>query len=86
MIAVAAAVGEGVHLLGDDVGRLAQRAGEDARVLEDRSDPFVEAVEGGDTAGGIDDMLMPALFLADQVMGAADGLEGGHVGKDCVCF
>ena len=75
VIAVAAAILEGVHLLRHDVGGLAERAGENARVLEDRRRPFLEAVGRGDPAGGLDDVLMPALLLADQVPRAADRLE-----------
>ena len=50
-------------------------AGEHAGVLEDRRGPFVEAVDGGDATGGVHDVLVAALVLADQVMGAAGGLK-----------
>ena len=76
---VAAAVRERIHLLHHHVGGLAEGAGEHAGVLEDRRGPLVEAVGGGDAAGGVDHVLMAALVLADQVVGAAGGLEfGGH--------
>ncbi len=75
---IAAAVLEAVHLLHHHVGGFAERAGEHAGVLEDRRGPLVEAVGGGDAAGGVDHVLMAALVLADQVVGAAGGLEFGH--------
>ena len=53
-------------------------AGEHAGVLEDGRGPFVEAVAGGDAAGGVHHVLMAALVLADQVVGAAGGLQFGH--------
>ena len=71
---------ERIHLLHHHVGGLAEGAGEHAGVLEDRRGPLVEAVGGGDAAGGVDHVLMAAQVLADQVVGAAGGLEfGGHV-------
>ena len=73
--AVTAAVVEGVHLLGDDVGRLPQGAGEHAAVLEDGGGPLVETVGRGDAAGGDHHVGVAALVLADQVVGAAGGLE-----------
>ena len=81
----AAAVVEGVHLLHHDVGGFAQGAGEDAGVLEDRGYPFVEAVGGGDTAGGVHDTVEAALFLADEVVGAAGGLQVGQRGVLGAC-
>jgi len=72
--AVAAAILEGVHLLRHDIGGIAERAGENAGVLEDRRRPFLGAVERGDPAGGVDDVRVAALIVADQVTGAANGL------------
>ncbi|OQC34731.1 MAG: hypothetical protein BWX64_02729 [Acidobacteria bacterium ADurb.Bin051] len=43
--AAPAAVGEGVHLLADDVGRLPDAAGEELRLLEDRGADLPVAVE-----------------------------------------
>ena len=80
MTEFAAAVVERVHLLHDDVGGFAQGAGEHAGVLEDRGLPFVEAVGGGDAAGDVHDAVEAALFLADQVVGAAGGLQFGQRG------
>ena len=54
---VAAAVVEAVHLLHDHIGGFPEGAGEDAGVLEDRGGPFVEAVGGGDAAGGVHDVV-----------------------------
>ena len=71
----AASVGEGIHLLCHHIGGFAERAGEYAGIFEDGSAPFLEAVEQGDAAGGVDDVLMAAMVFADQVTGAADGLE-----------
>ena len=84
VIGVAAAVLEAVHLLHHHVGGLAQGAGEDAGVLEDRRGPFVEAVDGGDAAGGVHHVLVAALVLADQVVGAAGGLEAAVTGGSVV--
>src|SRR6478609_8525252 len=59
------------HLLHHGVQGFAEGAGEDAGVLEDGRVPFVEAVSSGDATGGVHDVLMAALVLADRVMGAA---------------
>ena len=74
--AVAAAVLEGVHFLGDDVGSVAEGAGEDAGFFEDGGGPFVEAVAAGEGARGVDDVGVAAPVFADEVARAADGLEG----------
>jgi hypothetical protein len=79
---IAAAILEGIHLLRDDVGGVAEAAGEDARVLEDRRRPFLEAIERGDAPRGVGDVVVPAELLADEVAGATDGLErAGHAGR-----
>ncbi len=72
---IAASILEAVHFLGHHVGGLAQGAREHTGVLENRGAPLVEAIERGDPSGGIDHVLMPALVLADQVMGAARRLK-----------
>ena len=72
------AVGEGVHLLRHDVGGLAEGAGEDARILEDRRRPLLEAEAFGDAARGLDDVAVAAEVVSDEIAGAADGLHLGH--------
>ena len=76
---IAATVIEDIHLLRDDVGGFAQGAGEDAGVLEDRGHPFVKAIIAGNAAGDVRHTVEAALFLADQVVGAAGGLQGGQL-------
>ena len=75
---------EACHLLHHHIGCLTEGAGEDAGVLEDGGLPFVEAVRGGDAAGDVHDAMEATLFVADQVVGAAGGLqtvnEGSSVG------
>ena len=77
--AVAATIGEGVHLLGHDIRGLAEGAGEDRRLLEDRRRPFLETVEVRDMPGPVDDVAMAAHVFADEIAGSADRLEAGHV-------
>jgi hypothetical protein len=47
--------------------------------------PFVEAVGRGNAAGGVRDAVEAALFLADEVVGAARGLEVGQLGVLGAC-
>ena len=72
--AIPTAIGEGVHLLRHHIGRIAERAGENAGVFENRGGPFFETVAGGDLARGVDDMGEAAEILADQVARAANRL------------
>ena len=67
---VAAAVLEDVHLLGDDVGGVAQRAGEDFQMLEDGGRDLAIAVAAGKLAAGLGDHPMAAEILAQEVVGA----------------
>ena len=73
-----AAIVKGVHFLGDDIRGFAKGARKNAGIFEDRHDPLVETVTGGDPAGGFGDMVMAALIFANQVVRAAGGLEIGH--------
>ncbi len=73
-----AALGEGVHLLGDDVGGLADAAGEQLDLLE--AGGFDVAVAGplerrGD---GLADGEVDRGVGRGQVVGALGGLEGAH--------
>ena len=82
---IAAAVLEAVHFLRHHVRGLSQGAGEHSCVFEDGGGPLVEAIDRGDAAGGIDHELVAALVVADQVVGAAGGLEFGHGRFRFVC-
>jgi hypothetical protein len=73
--AVAAAILERVHLLGDDVGGLADRAGEHLRRFEHRHLDAAEGVEAAHALEGRDHRLEPVRFLAENVLGAADPLR-----------
>jgi hypothetical protein len=75
---LAATVGEGVHFLGHDVGRVAQRAGEHVGELEDRGLDLGKAVARRQGARGLVDMAMAQHVLAQKVVGAADGAELAH--------
>ena len=76
--AVAAPVLERVHLLGDDVRGLAERAREHLGELEHRRRDLGIAVAGRDRAPGLDHLAMAERGLADDVVGAADGAKAGH--------
>src|SRR6185503_8842051 len=68
----------GVHLLHHNVGGLAEAARKDTGILEDRCSPFVVAITCSDTSSRLDHELVAPLVFADQVPGAADGLELSH--------
>ena len=81
---IAAAIGEGVHFLRHDVGRLADRAGEDFRRLEHRDLDTLEAIELAHAIEGIEHMGEATLFAAENVLRAADAvgsLDTGHHGR-----
>ena len=83
---LAAAIGEAVHLLGDHVRGLAERAGEHLGELEDRRRDLGIAVAGRDLAPGLDHLAMAQRILADDVVGAADGTKELMLGcsrSDC---
>jgi hypothetical protein len=73
-----ALVGEGVHLLGDDVGRVAEAALEDVDELEDRRDDLREAVERSGGARRLRHLAVAAHVLAENVVRAPDGLKRWH--------
>ena len=73
--AVAAAILEAVHLLGDDVGGLADRAGEDLGRLEHRHLDPAEAVEAADAVERLDHRLKAVGLLAPDILGAPDLLR-----------
>ncbi len=75
----AGAVFPGVHLFGDDVGFFAYAAGEELGGFEDGGADLAEAVAGEDGAGGGFDAVPECGFGRQQVAGAADGLQSGHV-------
>ena len=72
---VAAAILEAVHLLGDDIGGLADRAGEDLGRFEDRHLDALEAVEPAHTVERVDDGVEAVGRLAPDVLGASDLLR-----------
>jgi hypothetical protein len=57
----ATAIGEGVHLLGDDIGGLADRPREDFGEFEDRGRDLLIAIALGDAPRGVDDRAMAPL-------------------------
>ena len=71
----AAAILERVHLLGDDIGGLAQRAREHGGLFEHRHFDAAEAVELAHALEGLDDMREGLGLGAENVLRAADGLR-----------
>ena len=74
----AAPISEGVHFLRDDVRRVAERALEDLRKLEDRRCHLVVAVTAGDRPRGIRDAAEGACPIGQEVVRAANRLQLGH--------
>ena len=68
-------VGEGVHLLGDDVRGAAKGPLEHLGKLEYRRRDFGVAVALGQLPRGLDDMSMAAALVGQKVVGAAYGLK-----------
>ena len=79
--ALAATIGERVHLLGDDVRRVAEGALEYFGELEHRRRHLGEAVALGELARDIDNAAMAERFFRQQVVGAPNGLQLGHGGE-----
>jgi len=77
-----AAVLERIHLLGDDVGRLAQRAAEHGGLLEHRHFHPAEPVEPAHALEGLDHEGESFRFGAEDVLSAADRL--GRLGSGLV--
>jgi hypothetical protein len=73
-----AAHDEGVHLLGHDVGGVAEGALEHLGELEDRGGHLLEAVALGDRARGLDHPAVTAHGIGQKVVGAPDGLQAAH--------
>ena len=84
--ALAAPVLERVHLLGDDVRGLAERAREHLGELEHRRRDLVVAVARRDLAPGLDHLAMAQRGLAHDVVGAADGAKVQSWGPFARCF
>src|SRR5690606_4793132 len=76
--ALAAAILERVHLLGDDVRGFAERAREHLGELEDRRRDLVIAVARRDGAPGLDHPAMAQRGLPHDVVGAAHGTKDAH--------
>ena len=76
--AVSAAVLERIHLLGHDVGGIAQGTREDLRELEDRRRYLGEPVARGNLAGRLLHVAVAQHFPGQDVAGAADRLQGRH--------
>src|SRR3546814_12316221 len=72
-----------VHLLGDDVGRIAERSREDLGELENRSRDLAEAVPLRDRAGALDDRPESARLLGQKVAGTADRLQVRQFRSPC---
>ncbi|PAV93305.1 hypothetical protein WR25_10456 [Diploscapter pachys] len=68
---IAAAVRKGVHLLRHDVGRLADRAGEDLGRLEHRQVDALEAIQAADAFERLDHGRETALLVAEDILGSA---------------
>jgi len=71
-------VGEGVHLLADDVGRLADAAREQLGELEDRRGHLAVAIEARHVARGVDDMREAPVFVGKEIVRATHGLQLAH--------
>ena len=81
-----AAILERVHLLGDDVGALAERAGEDLGRLEDRHLDMLEGIEPAHAIERVHDLVEAFGLDADHVLGTPDLLRtlrhrAGHLGS-----
>ncbi len=76
---VAALGGEAVHLLGDDVGGLADTAGEQLDVLEDRGLDVPVAGPAGGGGDGLADRQEGRGAGRQQVVGALGGGEGAQL-------
>src|SRR5205807_329639 len=73
--ALAAAIGEGVHLLADDVGMLADCALEELRVLDDRHANFLVAVSGEELPRAGLEVLPGPDLLRQHVVHPLDRLD-----------
>ena len=72
-------IGEGVHLLGDDVGGVAQGALEDLGEFEDRRRHLADSRSAPPTSRAVSTTraMAPHVF-GQEVMGAADRLQHAH--------
>ena len=78
---LATLVGEGVHLLRDDVGGIAQGALEDLREFEDRGRHLEIAISFRRRARGLDHAPVTAHVFRQEVMCAPNGLQRAHDGR-----
>ena len=78
MIEFAAAILERVHFLGDDVGRLADRAREDLGLLDYRHFDALEAEQAAHAIEGRDHRVEAVDLFSDQALRAPDGLRSAH--------
>ena len=76
--APAFAVIKGIHLLGDDIGGLAQGAAKNVGGFENRRRYFAIAVQAGDGEGRIRDMTVTTVIFGEVIPGAAWRLQVGH--------
>ena len=74
------AIGEAVHLFLDDVGRLADRAREELRPLENRQANLAESVDGEHLPRGLLESLPAAALFWEDVPEALDGDDRGGPG------
>ena len=75
---LAAAILERVHLLADDVGRLADAAGEQLGELEDRRRHLAIAIETRHVARRVDDMREAPVLVGKKIVRATHGLQFAH--------
>ncbi len=71
--AFAASVLERIHFLGDNIGRVAQRAGKHVGKLEDRRRNLAEAVELCHPPGSVFHMAVHPLFVGQEILGPPYG-------------
>ena len=72
---LAAAILEGVHLLGDDVGGLADRPGEDRGLLDDRNLDALESEQPAHAIERVDHRVEAVGVFSEQALGPANGLR-----------
>jgi len=77
--AVASLVGEGVHLLGNNIRRFAERSGKHLAELEHRRGGLLIAVAFGNGSAGIRYVTRTPGLVGEKIVRAADRLKRRHI-------